>query len=301
MTTDAADLLMQLSDAVAALAAKPPATLVTIRAARSGSRAGILWRPDVVVTSEQGFPETDDAEILLADGTTVPAHTAGRDPGTNVAVLRLERPIAADLPAKTEPRLGSFVFAFGLGAGDGAGIRMGIVRALGPEWHSSVGGRIDRRIVLDFALTRNEEGGPVIDAAGGLLGMSTIGPRGRALVIPAMTIDRILAPLLAAGRIERGWLGVALHPVALPDEAATQTGQDRGLMVMQVSAAGPAAKAGVLVGDILVAVGNAPARRPGAIAQVLGPESVGQAIELRLVRAGALVAVSATVTARPAA
>jgi S1-C subfamily serine protease len=174
------------------------------------------------------------------------------------------------------------------------------VRGLGPAWHSRAGGRIDRRISLDFLVSRGAEGGPVLDAAGHLLGMSTAGPGGRALVIPAATIERVLDPLLATGRIERGWLGLALHPVALPDAAKPTSGQERGLMVMQVAPEGPAGKAGVLAGDILIAVDGAPAAHPGAIARQFGPESIGRQVELRLIRSGAPRTLTATITARPA-
>jgi S1-C subfamily serine protease len=138
-------------------------------------------------------------------------------------------------------------------------VRLGAVRSLGPGWHSLAGGHIDRRITLDFLIALAEEGGPVLDAAGNLLGMSTAGPGSRALVIPAATIERVLDPLLTTGRVDRGWLGVALHPVALPERIKTEAGQDRGLMVMQVAPEGPAAKAGVLAGDILVALEASPA------------------------------------------
>jgi serine protease Do len=130
--------------------------------------------------------------------------------------------------------------------------------------------------------------------------MSTAGPGGRALVIPAATIDQILTPLLSAGSVERGWLGVALHPVALAAAVASATGQDRGLMVMHVTTDGPAAKAGILAGDILVAVGGVPAIRPREIARQLGQESVGKSVELRLLRSGSPLTLSVTVTARPA-
>ncbi len=135
-------------------------------------------------------------------------------------------------------------------------MRLGIVRSLGPAWHSRAAGRIDRRIALDLHLSIREEGGPVADAAGALLGMSTAGPYGRALVIPASTIDRILPPLLQTGRIARGWLGAALYPVALSNAVSQQIGQDRGLMVLRVAEGGPAAVAGVIAGDILVAIGG---------------------------------------------
>ena len=300
MPAQVEDTLTRLSDALAARAAAASALVVCIQATGTGPRSGTLWRSDVVVASEQVFPKTDRADIVLAGGRRVGARVAGRDRGTNLVALRLEQPIESALPTAAEPRLGEFALALAAGAGGDPRIRLGVVRTVGPAWQSLLGGRIDRRISLDLVISRAEEGGPVVTAAGGLLGMSTAGPRGRALVIPAATVERVLDPLLAAGRIDRGWLGVALHPVALPDAAKTEAAQDRGLMVMQIAPGGPAEKAGVLAGDILIAVDGAPASRPNAIARQLGPESIGNQVELRLIRAGALRIVAATVTARPA-
>jgi S1-C subfamily serine protease len=294
------DTIARLSDALAARAAAASALVVGIRAAGSGPRSGTLWRGDVVVASEQVFPKTDRAEILLADGRRMGARVAGRDPGTNLVALRLEQAVEAALPAAAEARLGELALAFAAGRGGAPMVRMGVVRAVGPAWHSRNGGRIDRRISLDLVISRAEEGGPVVAAAGGLLGMAAAGPRGRALVIPAATVERILDPLLTAGRIDRGWLGVALHPVALPDAAKAEHAQDRGLMVMQVAPGGPAEQAGIVAGDILIAVDGAPASHPGAIARRFGPESIGTQVECRLIRAGSLQVVAATVTARPA-
>jgi S1-C subfamily serine protease len=294
------DPLARLSDALAARTAAASALVVGIDAPGSRPRSGTLWRGDVVVASAQVFPKTDRADIVLAEGARIGARVAGRDPGTNLVALRLEHPIEAALPAAAEPRLGELALALAAGAGGGTVVRLGIVRSVGPAWQSLLGGRIDRRISLDLVISRAEEGGPVVTAAGGLLGMSTAGPRGRALVIPATTVERVLDPLLSAGRIDRGWLGVALHPVALPEGAKAEHAQDRGLMVMQVAPGGPAETAGILPGDILVAVDGAPASHPNTVARQFGPESIGKAIECRLIRAGSLLVVAATVTARPA-
>src|SRR5713101_3051599 len=214
MPAQAEDTLTRLSDALAARAAAASALVACIHATGSGPRSGTLWRSDVVVASEQVFPKTDRAEILLADGRRVAARIAGRDRGTNLVALRLEQPIEAALPAAVEPRLGEFALALAAGAGGEPMVRIGVVRTVGPAWQSLLGGRIDRRISLDLAISRAEEGGPVVTAAGALLGMSTAGPRGRALVIPATTVERVLDPLLAAGGIDRGWRGLGLHPVA---------------------------------------------------------------------------------------
>ncbi|MFI4947384.1 MAG: S1C family serine protease [Alphaproteobacteria bacterium] len=305
MPAHAEDALARLSDALVARAAAAGALVACVHAAGSGPRSGTLWRSDVVVASEQVFPKTERAEIVFASGRRVAARVAGRDRGTNLVALRLDQPVEAALPAAAAPRLGEIALAFSAGAGGDPMVRLGVVRGVGPAWHSLNGGRIDQRISLDLALSRAEEGGPAVAVAGGLFGMTTAGPRGQALVIPAATVERVLDPLLAHGRIERGWLGVALHPVALPDAARaelakTEFAQERGLMVMQVAPAGPAAAAGVLAGDILVAVDALPASHPRAISRQFGADSIGKAVALRLLRSGAALTLTATVTARPA-
>jgi len=292
--------LTQWSDALAALVAGSAGLVASIHTPRHRPRSGTLWRPDVVIGSEQVFPRADTTEIVLEDGRRVAARVAGRDRGTNIVALRLESPIEVALPGPAEPQLGGLAVALGADPGGAPLVQLGIVRGLGPAWHSRAGGRIDRRILLDFLVSRGTEGGPVLDAAGHRLGMSTAGPGGRALVIPAATIDRVLDPLLATGRIERGWLGLALHPVALPDAAKPAAGQDRGLMVMQVAPDGPAGKAGVLAGDILISIDGMPAAHPRGIARQFGPESIGKPVELRLLRSGAARTLTATITARPA-
>lgn len=297
------DELTRLSDVLAARAAAATRHVAGLRASGARRLTATLWRAGVAVASEQCFPETADAELMLPDGRSVAAQVAGRDPATNVVALRFEDAAAsgASAPIAAEPRLGALALLLAAG-GDGLpSARLTMLRAVGPAWHSRLGGRIDRRIALDAALARGEEGGPVFDAAGGLLGMSTAGPRGRALVIPAATIERVLVPLLATGRIERGWLGAALHPVALPADTAAETGLDRGLMVLRLDPDGPAARAGVIAGDILVRVGDVPARYPGEISRRLGSESIGQPLALQLARAGALLTLDATVTPRPPA
>ena len=252
--------LTQWSDALAALVAGSAGLMASVRTPHHRPRSGTLWRPDVVIGSEQVFPKADTAEIVVADGRRVAARLAGRDRGTNIVALRLETPIEVAASEAAEPQLGGLAVALGADPGGAPLVRLGIVRALGPAWHSRAGGRIDRRIALDFLVSRGAEGGPVLDAAGRLLGMSTAGPGGRALVIPAATIDRVLDPLLATGRIERGWLGLALHPVTLPDAAKPAAGQDRGLMVMQVAPDGPAGKAGVKEGDVILSLNDHPVR-----------------------------------------
>ncbi len=266
-------------------------------------RSGTLWRQDVVVASEQALPDSREAEVALADGGTFAARIVGRDAGTNVAVLRFDGGPAAALPAPQappEPQPGALVLALSADGAGGVSARLGAVHAVGPSWHSRAGGHVDRRILLDIRLGGREEGGPVLDAAGRLLGISTLGPRRRVLVIPAATVERVLEPLLTTGRVERGWLGAAVQPVLVPEALQAEVGRALGLIVIGVTRDGPAAQAGVLAGDILVGVDGAAVGSPAELAARLDEASVGTRVELRLIRAGALQSIAVTIGARPA-
>lgn len=293
------DLLTNMSNALVERARLARPLVVKISMQGHRVRSGTLWRKNVVIAAEQGFPDVGDATVTLADGRNLAARIGGRDAATNVVALRLdEGPEAAPLPA-AEPQAGAVVLAFGA-AEEGVSVRLGVVHSVGPAWHSRAGGRIDRRIILDVNLGHREEGGPVIDAGGGLLGMSTLGPRRTVLVIPTATVDGVIEPLLSKGRVERGWLGLALQPVLVPEVLQTVAGQSRGLIIMGLSKDGPAVRAGVQVGDILLSVGGESVASPITVAQRLGPDSVGQQIELRLIRAGSPQTLQATVEVRPA-
>jgi S1-C subfamily serine protease len=292
------DSLSALSDALVERTRRAQPLVARIEVEGRPTRSGTLWRTDVVVAAEQAFAQVEEAKVVLGDGRSFAAHLAGRDPGTNVVALKLDGTADRGPLAAAEPHPGALAFAFGA---DGAGVsvRLGVIHSIGPAWHSRAGGRIDRRIILDMTMTGREEGGPVFDGAGGLLGISTLGPRRRVLVIPITTVEGVLEPLLSKGRVERGWLGLALQPVLVPETTQAAAGQSHGLMIMGVAKDGPAARAGVLAGDILLTIGGDNVSRPAMVAQRLGPETVGQPSELRLLRAGMVLSLTATVATRP--
>jgi S1-C subfamily serine protease len=293
------DLLTQFSAAVAERAAAARPLVAAIRVRGHSWRSATLWRKDVVVASEQSLPRAEEAEIMLGDGRTVTARLAGRDPGTNIALLRFDGSSQPAWSVAGEPRPGAMVLALAADGMGGCAVRMGAIHSVGPAWHSRAGGRIDRRIGLDIRLGPSEEGGPVIDAAGGLVGISTLGPRRGVLVIPAMTVERVLEPLLGTGRIARGWLGLAVQQVLVPEALREPAGQSQGLMVLGVTRDGPAAQAGVLMGDILVAIDGAAVAGASQLAELLGPEAVGKQVQLRLIRAGNVLSITITVVERP--
>ena len=300
MAENIPDAFSQLSAALSKHAASARPLVAEIRMRGRPPRSGTLWRKDAVVASEQALGDATEAEIVLADGSRFQARLAGRDPGTNIAVLRLEGGPQPALLAAAAPQPGALVLALGADGAGGLSVRLGAIHSVGPAWHSRAGGHIDRRIGLDIRLGGGEEGGPVLDAAGGLLGISTLGPRRRVLVIPAATVERVLDPLLSTGRIARGWLGAAVQPVLVPEPLRAEAGHSLGLMVIGVTPDGPAAQAGVLMGDILIGIDGAPLGSSAQLAELLGPELVGRQVQLRLIRAGAVQPLAATVGARPA-
>src|SRR6267378_1109556 len=298
--TDQADLLVQFSNALATRAEAAKNAVVAIRLAHGRHITGMAWRSEIVVASEQSLPRKDDFEIVAAGGAVLTAKIAGRDPGTNIAILRLAQSIASPSIAAGEARTGAVALAIGADGTGGASARLGFVNLAGAEWHSSHGGLIDRRIVLDVSLARREEGGPVFDAAGACLGMSTFGPRGRVIAIPTATIERIVPLLLKDGRIARGWLGVALQAVAVPDALRETADQSGGLMVMSVVEGGPAAQAGIVAGDIILSVDGTSAHRFRKMARHFGSDSIGRKADLRLIRSGTVITVQTTIAERRA-
>jgi S1-C subfamily serine protease len=296
-----ADVLTQLSDAICARAEAAKNSVVAIRLGEDGHLTGTVWQSGVVVVSEQALPRKDEFELVAPDGSSLPARLAGRDASTNVAILKTAESTAAPALTVADARAGTIALAIGADGAGGASARLGIINLVGGEWHSRRGGLIDRRIILDMQLASREEGGPVFDAAGGCLGISTFGPHGRVIVIPHATLARVVPQLVRDGRVSRGWLGVALHAVAVPDALREGADQNGGMMVMSVMENGPAAQAGIVAGDIILSVDGVAAHRFRKLARYFGSDSIGRRADVRLIRGGAVITVQTTITERNAA
>jgi S1-C subfamily serine protease len=290
--SDTSSPFEQLSAAMAdAVSAAAPA-VVAIQSRRARA-SGFVWRPGWIVSSEEGLPEDEEAELVLPGGATAAAKVAGRDPTTDVLLLRCEGATAAPVVFDAAPlRVGEWVMA--LGARDGLPlVSGGLVSLAGPAWRSLRGGEIDARIELDLRLRFGAEGGIVLNARGQAAGMAVFGPRRRVLLIPAATIERVAAQLMAHGRVARGYLGLSLQPVQVGPGSV-------GAMVMGVAEQGPGAAAGIRQGDIIVAMNGQPIRSVPLLLRALGPASVGTVLALSLRRAGEAVEVQLTVAERPA-
>ena len=264
--------------------------------------SGFVWKTGAVVTASDALEADDDISLVLADGRTVAAKLAGRDPTTDIAVLRVADACLQPLrpAASSGARVGQLVVALGRGR-EGVTGNLGMVSVAGGAWQSMRGGSIDSLIRLDMRLEPRAEGGLVIDAEGAPLGMAVFGPRHRPLVIPTATIERIAPKLLAEGRIRRGYLGLGLQPLRL-DEALAQAhalSDRRGIMVVSLDPTGPARAAGVHVGDIIVGLNGQAVPGVRSLHARLTPESIGTSAELKIVRAGQIATANVTIGASP--
>lgn len=273
--------LAALSNELAGAVEKTGSAVVAVHARPRFSSSGVFWRPGIIVTAEHTIRREEEITVTLPDGKNAAATLAGSDPGTDLAVLKVEasaqQPVAR---ATADPLPGNLILAVGRSEDSGVNATMGIVSAVSGSWRTWRGGRLDRYIRLDLTLYPNSSGGVVVNTAGEAIGIATSTlSRIAGVAIPGSTIDRVLDEILARGSVARGYLGVGLQPVELP-------GKQAGLIVLSLEPEGPAAKAGVLIGDILVTLGGTNVGDTEEIQTVLESHRVGQGVEAAFLRGG---------------
>jgi S1-C subfamily serine protease len=264
--------------------------------------SGTVWREGVAVTAEHTIRGLDEVTVVLPSGAQTKAAVTGRDAGTDVAVLKVAevKPLSA-VGEGRQPRVGEIVLSVGRRGGEGLAATHGLVSSIGGPWRTWHGARIDQWLRLDLNPFPGFSGGPIVNVHGEALGMATSGPRRSAVTIPAATLNRVVDQLLQRGRIARGYLGVGLQPVAFPEDARASLGikAERGLLVIAVAKGTAAAEAGILIGDIVVAVEGTPVEHMRDLQHALDGENVGKTIALELLRGGKLVKVPVVVREKP--
>jgi S1-C subfamily serine protease len=289
--------LSSLSAELGKIAAAGVTSTVRVHARRGPSSSGLVWRPGLIVTADEAIEADDAIEVTLPDGTKATATLAGRDPSTDIAVLRCAAATGTAPAPASAASLGQLAVAVGLGR-HGPLCALAMISSVSGPWQSQRGGRIDQFIGLDMRFDRRLEGASLLAPDGTLIGMVAAGPHHTSLAIPAATIERVAAQLDAKGKIARGYLGLGLQPVEVPPPAGS-TDKRRGVMVVSVDNAGPGQAAGVLQGDIVLSWNGQPVGSVHGIFRRLGTETVGQGIDLALLRAGQPAAARLIVGERP--
>ena len=297
-----ADVLKGVSDALAGLVESAGGSVLRVEGRRRMASSGIAWSADgLVVTAHHTLERDDDLAVGLPGGERAPASLIGRDPSTDLALLRAE--VRGLSPARwADPetaRVGHLVLALGR-PGRTAQATLGIVSALGEAWRAPGGGAIDRFLQTDVVMAPGFSGGPLMAADGAALGMNTSGlVPGLSLAVPAPTVRRVVEALQAHGRVRRGYLGIGAQPARLPAALAEQLGQESGLLLLSVEPGGPAEAAGLLLGDTIVAAGGQAVRGMGDLIEHLGDDRVGQTLTVSLLRGGALEERQVVIGERP--
>lgn len=276
-------------------------SVVAINAGQRRSSSGVHWQPGVIVTAEHNLKRDEEIIIALPHSTPISATLIGRDPTTDLAVLRFE---GVELPTveiadASQLKVGHFVLAIAR-HNDDLSASFGVLSALSGSWRTWSGGEIDQFIRPDLSFYPGFSGGPLVDVQGRVVGINTSGPRRMVLTIPTITVNRVVSQLIEKGHISRGYLGVSLQPVHLPDtlKATLNLPGSGGVIVVNVEAGGPADHSGVLIGDVLVALDGIPVSDTGELLALLGPERVGKTVGATIVRGGTLTELTIAVGER---
>ena len=296
------EVLRNLSDAMATTVEAAGASVVRVEARRRLPASGIVWSSDgVIVTAYHVVERDENIGVGLPNAETVSATLVGRDPTTDLAVLRAQ---ATDLtpPTWAEPedlRVGHLVLGLGR-PGRTVQATLGIVSALGESWRTPAGGRIEPYLQTDLVMYPGFSGGPLVDVAGRVLGLNTSALlRGISLSVPTPTLRQVVDTLLTHGRVRRGYLGVGAQPVRLPADLVDELGQETGLLLVSVEPEGPAGSAGLTLGDTIVALDGQPVRHMDELLALLGSDRVGASAPVRIVRGGQAQELTVTIGERP--
>ena len=295
--------LTEVSEALAQATERAAAHLVAVHTEPRGSWSGVIWRSGIIVTAEHALRREEEIQVTLPDGRVVGATLAGRDPSTDIAVLKCAEAGSAAAAAKDAAlKPGNLTLVVGRTRASGPVATLGVVSLVTSERRTWTGAALTPYIRLDVGLQPTAVGGAVVNGDGSIVGIAT--PRFArfgAIAIPAEVVDRVVDTLLKKGRIPQGYLGVGLQPVRLPEPLLQSLKREEktAAIVLEVEPESPAHRAGVVIGDILVALAGHPVARLEDVHSQLSGEAIGKSLPLQLVRGGATQEVNIVVGERP--
>lgn len=295
--------LSQLSNDLASAVEQASASVVTVHGRPRIPSSGVVWKPGLVLTADAALRREEELKVTLPDGSTVPAELKGRDAATDLALLACETGNA--VPANFQAgslKPGQIVLAIGRTEDTGPIATMGIISGVSGEWQTWRGGKLDEFARLDISVYPSSAGGAVADSSGNIIGIVAAGlSRSSVLAITAATILRVAEPLSSKGRLARGYLGISLQPVAVPQAVKQEfhLTQETSIIALSVEENSPAAHAGMLIGDVVLSLGGREINGAEALHAVLDPGSVGKQLPLQILRGGTLQQLTVTVAERP--
>jgi len=293
--------LSDFSNGLADVVARAAGSTVRIEARRRLPATGFAWESGIVVTAHHVVERDENIRVGLPNGETVEATLVGRDPATDIAVLKLKTSSSGlntfERVSFESLRVGNLVLALGRPAKDVLST-LGIVSAIGQDG-SSRAGHLDYFVQTDVEMFPGFSGGPLVDASGNLVGMNTSAMRDTSLTIPVPTLVRVVEALVKHGKLKQGYLGVGAQPVRLPTALKESLGQETALLIASVEADSPADKGGLLLGDTLVSFGGRAVRGMDDLAASLAANGVGATVPAKIVRGGQVQEVSITIGERP--
>jgi S1-C subfamily serine protease len=282
------NVLVELSNAMAAAAEKAGASTVLVNARRRMPASGIAFAADLVLTADHVIEQEDGITVVLPDGAEIPAKLAGRDPGSDLAVLRLEKAAAKPAETSSEAKIGALVLALGRPSREGIEVSLGVVSAMGGPVRTPQGS-IDRFIRTDTTPFPGFSGGPLVDAEGRVLGLNTSGfGRGIGLTLPADVAWKVADQLAKHGSVQRGYLGIRSQGVELSAsvQKLLKREQAAGLLVVSVEENSPAEASGMIVGDILAGIDGQPVTDHDELFACLSGDAVGKSLPAEILRGG---------------
>lgn len=300
--SDTRNPLVALSDAMVEAVSLAEVSTVLVNARRRIPASGIAYAADLILTADHVVEREEDISVALPDGSEIRANLAGRDPGSDLALLRLEMAaVTPARPAEDLARPGQIVLALGRPTLAGIQASLGIISAVGGPARTGRGGFIDRYLRTDAIPFPGFSGGPLVDASGAVVGINTSGlAHGDLMAIPAGIAWETAAALAQHGHVRRGFLGIRSQPVELPEAAqkALQRQQATALLLVGIEDGGPAAASGLMLGDILVGIAGDPVVDPDDLLGHLVGEAVGRPTAVEILRGGERRAVTVIVGER---
>ncbi|MDP8980787.1 MAG: S1C family serine protease [Acidobacteriota bacterium] len=294
--------LVSFSNELAVVVEQAARAVVAVHARPRFNSSGVHWSPGIVVTADHTIRDDEDVTVTTGAGEKFAAEVAGRDPGTDLAVLRV-KDLAIPVATRLEDdgiRPGHLALAVGRNR-ESANAGVGVISSISGASETWRGGKLDRVIRLDLVLHPVAAGGAIVDASGKLVGIGTpVLSRVAVFAVPNATVERVLRALVEHGRVPQGYLGAGLQPIALPEHLIKGLGLSAsgGLMTVSVDLNAPAGKAGLMIGDVLLDLGGEQVRRPESVRSLLA-DAVGRTLPARILRGGALVNLEIVVAERP--